>query len=284
MKREYGFRPKRGLGQHFLNDKEVVREIISKAGFDRSDQVLEIGPGLGALTLSLSRRVHRIIAVEKDLRLTEMLKKRLSLEKTDNVCLINEDILRLNFNRIPSLPEKPLKVIGNLPYNISSPLLEKLMENRDMVSCAVLMFQSELAERLIAVPGTKAFGAMTVLIQYESHVIPLLHVPKEAFHPRPKVDSMVLEMDFRRPYPKRTKDVDKFRKIVQGAFSHRRKTLLNSLNHSLVSRSREEILAALERCGIAPERRAETVTIDDYLRLTSTLTAVSVDASVVSQK
>jgi 16S rRNA (adenine1518-N6/adenine1519-N6)-dimethyltransferase len=284
MKREYGFRPKKGLGQHFLNDKEVVREIISKAGFHRSDQVLEVGPGLGALTLSLSRRVHRIIAVEKDLRLTEMLKKRLSIEKIDNVCLINEDILRLNFNRIPYLPEKPLKVIGNLPYNISSPLLEKLMENRDIMSHAVLMFQSELAERLIAGPGTKAFGAMTVLIQYDSHVTPLLHIPKEAFHPRPKVDSTVLEMDFRRPYPQRTKDVDKFRRIVQGAFAHRRKTLLNSLNHSLVSHSREEILAALERCGIAPERRAETLTIDDYLRLTSTLTAVSADASVVSQK
>ena len=196
MKREYGFRAKKGLGQHFLKDTEVVREIISKAGFDRSDQVLEIGPGLGALTFSLSRRVHRIIAVEKDLRLTEMLKKRLSVEKTDNVCLINEDILKLNFNRIPSLPEKPLKVIGNLPYNISSPLLEKLMENRDMVSRAVLMFQSELAGRLIAEPGTKAFGAMTVLIQYDSHVTPLLHVPKEAFHPRPKVDSMVLDKVF----------------------------------------------------------------------------------------
>ena len=278
MKREYGFRAKKGLGQHFLKDKEVVREIISKAGFDRSDQVLEIGPGLGALTLSLSRRVHRVIAVEKDLRLTEMLKKRLSVEKTDNVCLINEDILRLNFNCIPFLPEKALKVIGNLPYNISSPILEKLMENRDMVSRAVLMFQSELAERLIADPGTKAFGAMTVLIQYDSHVTPLLHVPKEAFHPRPKVDSMVLEMDFRRPYPQRTKDVDKFRRIVKGAFAHRRKTLLNSLNNTLVSHSREEIRAALERCGIAPERRAETLTIEDFLRLTSSLTTVSVDS------
>jgi 16S rRNA (adenine1518-N6/adenine1519-N6)-dimethyltransferase len=278
MKREYGFRAKKRLGQHFLKDTEVVREIISEAGFDRSDQVLEIGPGLGALTLPLSRRVHRVIAVEKDLQLTEILKKKLSIEKADNVCLINEDILRLNFNRIPSLPEKPLKVIGNLPYNISSPLLDKLMENRDMVSRAVLMFQSELAERLIAHPGTKAFGAMSVFIQYDSHVTPLLHVPKEAFYPRPKVDSMVLEMDFRRPYPQRTKDVDKFRRIVQGAFAHRRKTLLNSLNNSLVSHSRKEILAALERCGIAPERRAETLTIDDYLRLTSTLTAVSADS------
>jgi len=284
MKREYGFRPKKGLGQHFLKDTEVVREIITKAGFDRSDQVLEIGPGLGALTFSLSRRVHRVIAVEKDLRLTEMLKKRLFVEQTDNVCLINEDILKLNFNRIPSLPKKSLKVIGNLPYNISSPLLEKLVENRDMVSRAVLMFQSELAGRLIADPGTKAFGAMTILIQYDSHITPLLHVPKEAFHPRPKVDSMVLEMDFSRPYPQRTKDVDKFRRIVQGAFAQRRKTLLNSLNNTLVSHSREEILAALERCEIAPERRAETLTIDDYLRLTSTLTAVSADASIVSQK
>ena len=275
MKREYGFRPKKSLGQHFLKDKEIVREIINKARFDPTDRVLEIGPGLGALTLLLAREVHHVIAVEKDSRLTDILNKKLSAEKIENVHLINEDILKLDFSRIPSLQERKVRVIGNLPYNISSPILEKLVKNRHSMNRAVLMLQSELAGRLIANPGTKAFGAMTVFIQYHAHVSPLLQVPKEAFHPRPKVDSMVLEMDFQRPYPERTEDDVKFKTVVKGAFAQRRKTLLNSLKNTLVSYTREEILAALERCGIDPKRRAETLTIEDFLRLTSALTAVS---------
>ncbi len=275
MKRKHKFRPKKSLGQHFLKDKEVVREIINKARFDPTDQVLEIGPGLGALTLVLAREVHHVIAIEKDSRLTEILNKRLSAEKIENVLLINEDILKLDFSRIPSLHERKARVIGNLPYNISSPILERLVESRHTMNRAVLMLQSELAGRLIANPGTKAFGAMTVLVQYHAHVSPLLHVPKEAFRPRPKVDSMVLEMDFQRPYPEQTEDEVKFRRVVKGAFAQRRKTLLNSLKNSLVSCSREEILAALERCGIDPKRRAETLTIDDFLRLTSALVTVS---------
>jgi len=275
MKREYGFRPKKSLGQHFLKDKEIVREIINKARFDPADRVLEIGPGLGALTPLLAKGVHHVIAVEKDSRLTDMLNKRLSAEKIENVHLINEDILKLDFSRIPSLHGRKVGVIGNLPYNISSPILEKLVENRHMVNRAVLMLQSELAGRLIANPGTKAFGAMTVFIQYDARVSPLLHVPKEAFHPRPKVDSMVLEMDFQRPYPERTEDDVKFRTVVKGAFAQRRKTLLNSLKNTLVSYTREEILAALERGDIDPKRRAETLTIEDFLRLTSALIAVS---------
>ena len=271
MKKKYEFRPKKSLGQHFLKDHEVVQEIIKKARFDPTDRVLEIGPGLGALTLLLAREVHHVIAVEKDPLLTEILNKRLSDEKIENVLLINEDILKLDFNRIPSLHERNLRVIGNLPYNISSPILEKLVENRHMMNRAVLMLQSELAGRLIANPGTKAFGAMTVLIQYHAHVSPLLHVPKEAFRPRPKVDSMVLEMDFQRPYSERTENDVMFRRVIKGAFAQRRKTLINSLKNSLVSCSREEILSALEKCDIDPKRRAETLTIDDFLRLTSAL-------------
>ena len=275
MKREYGFRPKKSLGQHFLRDEEVVRKIVHKARFDPTDRVLEIGPGLGALTLLLARKAHHVIAVEKDSRLTDILNKKLSAEKIENVLLINEDILKLDFSRVPSLHKREVRVIGNLPYNISSPTLEKLFENRHMVNRAVLMLQSEFADRLIANPGTKAFGAMTVFIQYHAHVSPLLHVPKEAFHPRPKVDSMVLEIDFQRPYPERTEDDIKFRTVVKGAFAQRRKTLLNSLKNTLVSYSREEILAALEKCEIDPKRRAETLTIEDFLRLTSALLAVS---------
>ena len=275
LRRGYGFLPKKRLGQHFLKDKEVVREIIDKAKFGPSDQVLEIGAGLGALTLPLASSVHQIIAIEKDPRLADALRKRLSLDDINNVSLINEDVLKLDFKRIPHLPEKKLKVIGNLPYNISSPFLEKLVENRNMVSRAILMFQFELASRLVATPGNRDFGAMTVLIQYHAHLSSLLNVPKEAFHPRPKVDSMVLEFDFERPYPRQVEDEAKFKIVVKGAFAHRRKTLLNSLKRTFSSPSSEEILVALEKCDLDPRTRAESLDIDDFLCLASRLPALS---------
>ena len=275
IKRGHRIHPKKRLGQHFLKDTEVAREIISRARFGPSDQVLEIGAGLGALTVPLAGSVHQIIAIEKDPHLTEMLRKRLSLEGIKNVSLINADVLKLDFKRIPSLPQKKIKVIGNLPYNISSPLLEKLVENRNMVSRAVLMFQFELARRLVASPGNKEFGAMTVLIQYHAHPSPLLDVPKESFHPRPKVNSMVLGLDFERPHPRRAEDETKFRMVVRGAFAHRRKMLLNSLKRTLPSHSSEEILAALKKCDIEPRTRAESLDVDDFLCLTSALTALS---------
>jgi 16S rRNA (adenine1518-N6/adenine1519-N6)-dimethyltransferase len=236
---------------------------------------LEIGPGLGALTVPLAPLVHHIVAVEKDPRLAEMLKERLAHKGISNVLLINDDILSLKLEDISQLPDKKMKVIGNLPYNISTPFLERLVANRNLVSRAVLMFQLELARRLSAVPGNKEFGAMTVLVQYHAHISLLLEVSKASFYPKPKVDSTVLELDFERPHPRRAEDETKFKAVVRGAFAYRRKTLLNSLKRTLSSCTSEEILAALRRCGIDPEKRAETLHIDQFLCLTSTLPTLS---------
>ena len=271
MKRGYGFRPKKSLGQHFLNDTGIIHEIITKAGFDQSDQVLEIGAGLGALTLPLSGAVYQIIAVEKDSHLTEMLRKRLSRAGKTNVILINDDVLKLDLVRLIHLSDNKMKVIGNLPYNISSPFLEMLVKNRNLVSRAVLMFQRELAKRLIASPGSKEYGAITVLIQYHAQLSPLIEVTKEAFSPRPKVDSMVLQLNFERPHPRRAENEDNFKTVVKGAFAHRRKTLVNSLRGTLLSFSRTDIESALGKCGIHPGTRAETLDIDDFLCLASAL-------------
>ncbi|MGD8229946.1 MAG: 16S rRNA (adenine(1518)-N(6)/adenine(1519)-N(6))-dimethyltransferase RsmA [Desulfobacteraceae bacterium] len=270
-----GVIPKKRLGQHFLRDTGVVHKIISKARLEPSDQVLEIGPGLGALTVPLAPLVHHIVAVEKDPRLAEMLKERLAHKGISNVLLINDDILSLKLEDISQLPDKKMKVIGNLPYNISTPFLERLVANRNLVSRAVLMFQLELARRLSAVPGNKEFGAMTVLVQYHAHISLLLEVSKASFYPKPKVDSTVLELDFERPHPRRAEDETKFKAVVRGAFAYRRKTLLNSLKRTLSSCTSEEILAALRRCGIDPEKRAETLHIDQFLCLTSTLPTLS---------
>lgn len=275
IKRAYGFRPKKRLGQHFLKDKETIHKIITRARFDKCDEVLEIGAGLGALTLPLARSVHKIFAVEKDSLLTDILRKKLFHAGIDNVILINDDILKLDFNKIGALPTKKIKVIGNLPYNLSSPLLEKLIKNRNLMTGAILMFQIELARRLISAPGSKEYGAISVLIQYHAHVSPLLEVPKENFYPRPKIDSMVLELDFERPYPRKAENEKNFRTVVKGAFAYRRKTLLNSLKRTLSSYSSEKILEALAKCAIESWKRAETLDIDDFLCLSSALESIS---------
>lgn len=274
-KRRSVFRPKKRLGQHFLKDKGVIHNILAKARLDQSDRVMEIGAGLGALTIPLAELVHDIYAIEKDSRLIGMLRERLSLKGVHNVTLINEDALRLNFEAIISPSAKKIMVIGNLPYNISSPVLEKLVKNRNLVSRAILMFQIEFARRMIASPGSKEYGAMSVLVQYHARISPLLEIPKEVFYPRPKVGSMVLEIDFERPHPRRAEDEDHFKKVVKGAFSQRRKTLLNALKSALTPYSEEAILGALGQCGIDSRRRAETLDIDEFLCLTSALRSQS---------
>lgn len=188
-----------------------------------------------------------------------------------NVRIINEDILRFNFNVTPNINQKKVKVIGNLPYNISSPFIEKLIQNRNNISSAVLMFQKEFAQRLIASPGGKDYGSLSVMVQYNAYISHLLEIPKEMFYPKPKVGSMLLCLDMEKPHPRRADDDDLFRSVVKGAFAHRRKTILNSLKRALTSFSSEELTLALEKCSIDQKRRAETVDIDEFLDLTSAL-------------
>lgn len=233
--------------------------------------VLEIGPGQGALTLPLARSVGHVVAVEKDARLAEFLEEKLSRAGISNVTLVNRDILKWEFNEISNSSSAKIQVIGNLPYNISSPFLEKLVENRGLVSRAVLMFQLEVARRLTASPGSKAYGAMTLLVRYHAKPTAFFEVPAEAFFPRPKVNSMVLELDFERPYPKRAvHDVD-LKRVVKGAFAHRRKTLLNSLKGAFSSWNPEMLLEAMKKCGIDPGTRAETLGMDEFLCLGTAL-------------
>ena len=267
----YGFRPNKRLGQHFIRDQGIIQEIINRAGFCKSDHVLEIGAGLGALTIPLAGGIHKIVAVEKDSRLVMILAKKLLRFGITNVTLINDDILKLDLKKIYGLTGEKVKLIGNLPYNISSPLLEKLFNHRDIISKAVLMLQFELARRLLSSPGGKEYGAMTVLIKYNAAVSPLLEVPKEAFYPKPRVGSMVIGIDMERPYPVRSEDEVFFKRVVKTAFAHRRKTILNSLKGALHSYEKAELSMALKRCGIDDKRRAETLDIEKFICLAATL-------------
>jgi 16S rRNA (adenine1518-N6/adenine1519-N6)-dimethyltransferase len=264
------FRPKKSLGQHFLRDPLIIERILAAAKFDRSSTVLEIGSGFGALTFPLASLVQHVIAVEKDGTLAEKLRASLSREGIGNVTLIHEDILKLDLAR---LSEEQIEVIGNIPYNISSPLIEQLIRNREHISRAILTLQHELAARLTASPGNKQYGALTVLIQYHAHLSPLLEVARQAFYPKPKVSSTVVQFEFSRPYPRRVHPEDFFRKVVRAAFAHRRKTLINSLRGTFPSWDVQSLLQAMEHCAIDPQRRAETLCIDDFINLSEALAA-----------
>jgi len=268
--RGQGYYAKKRLGQHFLVDPEIIHRIVALAGFQDSDRVLEIGPGQGALTLPLARTVGHVVAVEKDAHLVHALQTRLNRAGITNVTLINHDILTWDFCNLRSPSSARILVIGNLPYNISSPVLEKLIENRELIRRAVLMFQLEVAKRLTASPGGKAYGAMTLWVKYHAHSRPLFEVSKDAFNPKPKVNSMVIELDFERPHPGRLFNNERyFKKIVKGAFAHRRKTMVNSLKGMSPTLDREILLEVMKKCGIDPGRRAETLDIDEFLCLTS---------------
>ena len=265
------FRPNKRLGQNFLVAPGISAKIVALSGFTPEDTVLEIGPGKGALTLPLAARVKHVVAVEKDGRLADWLGERLKMAGVDNVTLLHGDILKLDWLVLKSYFPGRMPVIGNLPYNISSPVLEKMCQKAQWMGQAILMFQKEVAQRLTAVPGSKAYGALSLLVQYHAEVLSKLTVLKGSFFPVPKVDSMVVSLDFEKPYPQRAVNEAVFRRVVKGAFMHRRKTIINSLSGALPDQTRESLLAALAACGIDPRRRGEALEMVDFLRLSSAL-------------
>ena len=268
--RSGAFRPKKSLGQHFLRDPLVIEQILARAKFRSDSTVLEIGPGMGALTFPLSSCVRHVIAVEKDATLANNLRADLLREGVENVTVVHEDVLKVDLARFS---EGKIEVLGNIPYNISSPLIEKLIRNRELLSRAILTLQHELAGRLTASPGNKQYGALTVLIQYHAHLSPVLEIPREAFYPKPKVSSTVVQFEFSRPHPRRVDREPFFRKVVRAAFAHRRKTLLNSLRGTFTSWDVQTLLQATQHCGIDPQRRAETLGVDDFIILSEALAA-----------
>jgi 16S rRNA (adenine1518-N6/adenine1519-N6)-dimethyltransferase len=267
-------RPKKRFGQHFLADRSVVRSILEASGLGPSDRVLEIGPGRGALTFPLAARGTRILAVEKDRDLAAWLETELGERGLDNVTLLCEDILRFDFGSLERFSPGGVQVLGNLPYNISTPVLERLIQNRRKILRAVLMFQKEVADRLTASPGGRTYGALTVLVGVHARTRRILRVDRNAFRPRPQVGSAVVELDFGSPHPARPGDEAWFRRVVRGAFGQRRKTLQNALAAFVPELGREGVGRALDRCGIDPRRRAETLGVEDYTRLAEALAAL----------
>ena len=264
-------KPNKRLGQHFLVDRNTIDKIIDMTGLGKSDDVLEIGPGMGALTIPLAGVVNSIVAVEKDDRLADYLKRKLDENHIKNVTIINRDILKVDMQELFGGLNSKIKVIGNLPYNISSPLLEKIMSDKRFFSKAFLMLQYEFARRLAADSGGKDYGAITVMAKYQSCISQVLKVGRDVFYPKPKVGSMVIAVDLEMPHPVRAKNDKVFEMVVRGAFAQRRKTIKNSLKVLSDHFETDHISEALAKCKIDPLRRAETLGIDEFICLADIL-------------
>jgi len=253
--------PKKSLGQNFIVDLKVLDRMSEIAELSKNDEVLEIGAGLGTLTTHLAVRAKRVVAIEKDKRLFESM--RSSIYHLPNLELILGDALKINFREF--FTGNKMKVISNLPYSISSPILIKLLEQRDIFSLLIIMIQREVGERITAKPGGRDYGSISVLLQTFFDISIELLVHPEAFWPKPKVDSVVLKLVPLTNPKINIRDEKLFKKIIRAAFSSRRKILANSLRSLFPKNEVEEILKTAE---IDRKRRAETLSIEEFGRLT----------------
>lgn len=273
--RNWNIHAKKQYGQNFLADSSVAQSIVSRSRISSTDTVLEIGAGLGALTIPLSKAAEKLYAVEKDPRIIPILRDELANQHIDNVTLLNKNMLSIDIEQLAKEAGHPLVIVGNLPYNISSQILILLIRSRHVIRHAVLMFQKELAQRIKAAPGGKNYGRLSVMLQYCADIKALTDVKASAFFPKPKVDSEVLIIEFGKPIPTPATDEDFLFTVIKAAFGQRRKTLRNSLSGSMLTLSAPLIVTALEQCGIDPVRRAETLTVDEFIALSNTLLALT---------
>jgi 16S rRNA (adenine1518-N6/adenine1519-N6)-dimethyltransferase len=265
----WNLQARKELGQNFLKEPQVAERIVDRAALTSDTVVLEIGAGLGILTVAAARKAGKVIAVEKDRQLVPLLNVEMQVHGFTHVQIREENILALPLEKLVGSESPPLVVIGNLPYNISSQVVVKLIQERRLVDRAVLMFQKELAERLCAGPGTKVYGRLSVILQYCADLTPLFDVRATQFHPRPKVDSAVLGIQFKTRIERPVDDEQLLTRVVQAAFGQRRKTLRNALSAGLLPLDAAAAESLLEASGIDPRRRAETLSVDEFVTLTN---------------
>ena len=267
---EYGLFPRKRWGQHFLVDRNILKKVIRTAQVEKGDVVLEVGPGLGEMTLALARLAKHVIAVEIDPKLVEILKKKLA--DCPNVDVVKGDILTINFRKIDFLEGQKLKVVANLPYQISTPLLFHFIELKEFFSTLTLMLQKEVAERMVAPPGGKDYGRLSIFVQLFLDASIRFFIKPSAFFPSPKVESAVVHMVWKERPMIETNDEEWFKKVVKACFGYRRKTLVNALKHSELTLP-ESIELKMEAIGIDPRRRPETLTIQEFASLAKALSA-----------
>jgi len=263
---KYGFRFSKQLGQNFLIDENILQKIVNGAAVSKEDWVIEVGPGIGTLTQALAQRAQKVIAVEIDKNLIPILEE--TLTPYPNIKIIHADILKVDFHELlEENTENPIKIIANLPYYATTPIVMKFLEEKWPLHSLTLMVQKEVADRMRAAPGGKDYGALSVAVQYYCHVEMIAKVPKTVFIPQPNVDSAVIRL-MRLPEPSvRLKDEKVFFAVVKAAFGQRRKMLLNALAGSALGFSKERIQQVLAQTGIDGSRRGESLTIEEFAKL-----------------
>ncbi|WP_233269592.1 16S rRNA (adenine(1518)-N(6)/adenine(1519)-N(6))-dimethyltransferase RsmA [Alteribacillus sp. YIM 98480] len=278
---KHGFSFKKSLGQNFLIDVNILNQIAEAAGMSEQDGVIEVGPGIGALTEQFAKRVKQVEAFEIDGRLISILEDTLS--PYSNVSIHHEDVLKADVKKVLKEKLQSVKetaIVGNLPYYVTTPILMKLLEQRLPVTRIVVMIQKEVADRIAAKPGSKEYGSLSIAVQYYSKAATVMTVPKTVFVPRPNVESAVLRLEIRDIAPVDVKDEQFFFQVVRASFAQRRKTIWNNLQHNLLGKERKNLLAdALEQADIDPKRRGETLSMEEFALLSNQLYERTTDIS-----
>ena len=269
---KYNFNFQKKFGQNFLIDTHVLDKIIAAANITKDDLVLEVGPGIGTMTQYLCEHARQVVAVEIDKNLIPILEDTLS--EYDNVKVINADILKVDINKIAKEENggRPIKVVANLPYYITTPIIMGLFESHVPIENITVMVQKEVADRMQVGPGTKDYGALSLAVQYYAEPYIVANVPPNCFMPRPKVGSAVIRLTSHEQVPVEVQDEAFMFRLIRASFNQRRKTLVNGLNNSPeVNVPKEAILEALEKMGMSPTVRGETFSLEQFAELSNLL-------------
>lgn len=265
---KYDFVFQKKFGQNFLIDSHVLDKIVSAAGITKDDFILEIGPGIGTMTQYLAASARKVFAVEIDKALIPILED--TLKEFDNVQVINQDILKVDIKKLAEEHNdgKPIKVVANLPYYITTPIIMGLFESQVPIDSITVMVQKEVADRMKVGPGTKDYGALSLAVQYYAEPYIVANVPPNCFMPRPKVGSAVTRLTRHEKPPVEVADEKLMFRLIRASFNQRRKTLANGLNNSPeLSYSKEEIQQTIEKCGFKAGIRGEALTLEDFAKL-----------------
>ena len=276
---KHDFRLNKSLGQNFLVDQNILDKIVDAAQITKEDVVFEIGTGIGTLTYELAMRAKKVVAIEIDKSLIPILEE--TLADCDNVKIVNQDILKTDILELAEehSPNRPIKVVANLPYYITTAIIMKFLESGARLDSFVIMIQKEVADRITAKPSTKDYGSLTVAIRYYATSSIVAKVPKGAFVPPPNVDSSVVKLQIRCKKDVEIHDEKLFFKVVRGSFSKRRKTILNALS-TYENFGKDQVLRGLAAAKIDPRRRGETLTIDEFATLTNCLTELKLGGKI----
>ena len=269
---KHNFKFSKSLGQNFLISEQVVNEIVESSKIDKEDLVIEIGPGLGTLTKYLLEKAGKVIGIELDKKMVEILQDRFKLY--NNFELYQQDVLKIDLKHLIKKEKentniKKVKIVANLPYYITTPIIMKLLEEKLDLESITVMIQKEVADRLIAIPGEKETGAITYAVYYYAIAEAILEVPKESFIPEPEVTSKVIKLNIRKEPPIEVQDKELMFKIIKSAFMQRRKTLINALNNAKIFQNKEEGNQILESLKLDESVRAEKLTLENFADITN---------------